>query len=198
MAVVADIVIGAVTYKVYGLTSDAVQDADDYFGARLGATAWTGATTLQKQQALVTSARFLDRGMLWSGKKTSSTQPLQWPRDGAMCRGDAVADGTIPDDIARGEFELALALLEDESIQDSSGSNQKRVKAGSAEVEFFRPTEGDAGRFPVPVQELVACYGAGSATAAGPFADGTDPDNADEATSFDSESNSLGLSEGFA
>lgn len=201
MAQVADIVIGSVTHKVYAITTDAVQDADDWFGARLGATGWTGAATLLKQQALVTAARYLDRS-LWSGDKTVSSQPLQWPRDGATCRGDAVTDGTIPDNIAYGQFELALALIEDEALQDSSGtgSNIKSAQAGSAKVEFFRPTIGlpsQDKRFPQVVHELVACYLDHDPTLGAPYASGVDPSGTDQASTFCSDDNSYTPTQGY-
>ncbi len=187
MGAVETVTIGANTYSVYGLgNADPVGDADSYFGARLGATAWTGATADLKAQALVTAVRMMDRRIQWSGEQTDSVtpQPLQWPRDNATCRGEALADGIVPDDIVHGSFELALALLEDEGIQDSNGtgSNVKRAAAGSASVEFFRPTLGEPGqdnKFPQVVQELVGCYSAGSATDLGLFVDGTDSSRAD-------------------
>lgn len=202
MAVVATITIGADNFSVYGLTADPLADANSYFAGRLGVTAWTAATDDTKRAALVTAVRMLDRRVLWSGTKTVSSQPLQWPRDGATCRSEAVPDGTIPDDIALGEFELALALLEDEAIQDSNntGTNLKRAKAGSAEVEFFQPTRaGGIGvhKFPQVVHELVGCYSAGAANREGPFVDGTNPANADESSHFCSDDNDYGLTQGY-
>jgi len=201
MAEVETITIGSVDYSVYGLgNADPVGDADDYFAARLGATAWTGATTLAKQQGLVSAFRMLNRAQ-WSGSQTVSGQDGAFPRDSASCRGTAVPDGTTPDNIALGQFELALALLEDEGIQDnvSQGSNLKRAKAGSAEVEFFRPTIGTGRdlKFPVVVQQLVGCYLAGAGAFNAPFADGTNPANVDERSAFDSCTDDYGLSEGY-
>lgn len=192
MAIATTITISAIVHNVYGLTSDPVQDADDYFGGRLGAASWTAATTLTKQQAIISAARFMDRRGNWTGVQTDAATPqaLDWPRDSATCSGTAVTDGTIPDNIAHGEFELALALIEDESIQDSStsgGSNLKRAKAGSAEVEFFSPTLGRGAtvgetQFPTVVQELVGCYleGASGGGIGAPYVQGTT-----ETSSFD-------------
>lgn len=187
MAVVATITISAVNYSVYGLTSDALLDANNYFAARLGATAWSNATTLQRQQALITAVRMMDRRAEFTGEETSASQPLEWPRDGATCNGEAVADGTIPDKIALGEFELALQLLIDADIQNTAnnGSNVKSVKAGSAGVEFFVPTitSGDATAFPQAVMELIGCYLATEqGLDLGPFVSGTDVES-----SFDDE-----------
>lgn len=199
MGQVATITISAVNYSVYAITTNAVADADGYFAARLGAALWTAATTLVKQQALVTAARMLDRRGEWTGTKTVAAQPLDWPRDGATKCGEAVTDGTVPDDIVYGEFELALQLLIDESIQaqPNNGSNVKSVKAGSAGVEFFVPTasSGDATIFPTPVMELVHCYldSANDATAGAPFVDGTNPDCCNERTHFGECGGEFGL-----
>lgn len=171
MAVIATITIGAVDYSVYALTSDALADADDYLAAKIGST-WSTASDLQKQQALISAARFMDRAVLWSGDKTVDAQPREWPRDGAVdgCNGDeAVPDGTTPDAIAHGEFELADLLFLDATIQASTGtgSNVKKVKAGSAEVVFFTGTSGtsEETRLPTQVNDLVSCFIEGSEVA---------------------------------
>jgi hypothetical protein len=202
MGQVATITISAVNHSVYALTANAVTDADGYFGARLGATAWTGATTLLKQQALVSAARMMDRRATWTGTQTVPGQALQWPRDNATKCGEEVADGTVPDDIALAEFELALALLNDAAIQNSAGtgSNIRVAKAGSAQVEFFVPTIGtsSATQFPQPVHELLRCYLDSSTArlAAGPVVTGTDPDCCNQRSTFDECGGGFGLNGG--
>lgn len=161
MAQVSTITIGSDTYSVYALTSDPVSDADSYHAARIGST-WSTATELQKQQSLISATRFIDRAVEWSGTQTSSSQALEWPRDGAKCDGVAVTDGTVPDDFATAVFEMAQILFTDSTAQDGegTGSNIKRVKAGSAEVEFFTPTIGAefSTRLPTVVNDLIGCY----------------------------------------
>lgn len=190
MGMVSVITISAVNYSVYALTSDPVADANNYFAARLGAASWTAATTLQKQQGLISAARMLDRRADFSGEEVSASQPLEWPRNGASNCGVAVPDNTVPDDIVLAEFELALSLLQDATIQNSpnTGSNVESVKAGSAAVSFFVPTilSGTATMFPQAVMELVGCYlaGAGAASLLAPFVDGTNPDCCNEQSHF--------------
>jgi hypothetical protein len=182
MAVIATITIDSTDYSVYALTADPLADADDYLAAKIGST-WSTASDLQKQQALISAARFMDRAVIWSGDKTVAAQPREHPRDGAIngCTGEAVPDGTTPDEIARGEFELADALFLDASIQLSTGtgSNVKKVKAGSAEVVFFTGTSGtsEETRLPTQVNDLVSCFIEGSEVAG--FSWGTDDDDAD-------------------
>lgn len=163
MAIISTITIGSTDYSVYALTSDPVADADAYLAARIGST-WATATTLQKQQSIITAARVLDRSVRWVGTKTVASQAREFPRDGMIngCTGEAITDGTIPDDIAYAEFELAGLLFTDASIADSTGtgSNVRRVKAGSAEVEFFQSTIDVefSTRLPTPVNDLARCY----------------------------------------
>ncbi|HEU4895121.1 MAG TPA: DnaT-like ssDNA-binding protein [Acidimicrobiia bacterium] len=178
MGTVATISISGISYNVYSLTSNALGDAKSYFKGRLGATAWDSASTLTRQQALITATRGLDRA-LWSGEKLAGGQATQWPRTGATCNGDAVADGT-PDEIALGTFELALSLLGDPTALDkkSTRTDIRNVTAGTAEVTFFQPPTGEETRFPTIVQELVGCFLAGSATVIGrPLASGTEEDS---------------------
>lgn len=196
MGQVATLDIGTNTYSVYALTTDPVDDANDYFSARLGASAWTDATTADKKRALVSAVRWMDRSVTWSGTVADSVtpQPLQWPRDGATCNGEAVPDGTVPDNLALAEFELALALLGDASAQDSSGqgSNVKSVGAGSAQVEFFSSTVDTSTdtRLPQPAHDLVKCYFGSQGLIAG-TASGVDSESAFGPCDFD-------RSEGFA
>ena len=179
MAIATTITITAIVYDVYGITSDPVQDATDYLAAKLGST-WATATTLQQQQAIITATRMLDRAVTWDGTKTVSTQALQWPRDGVtnQCTTSAVTDGTVPDDIAYAMFLLANQLFVDSTIADGSGtgSNVKRVKAGSAEVEFFSPTIETSSdlRLPRAVNDLAKCFIASTGTFGGSFGTTTD------------------------
>lgn len=184
-AQVSTITISSVAYSAYAFASDAVQSATDYFGGKLDADAWTNATTANKQKALISAARYMDRHVLWAGTKTVSSQALEFPRNGLTdADGNALANNTIPDDIVEGEFELAIAMLQDSALQSaqSSGSNLRKVQAGSASVEYFRPTAGTAydAPFPVIVWDLVKPYAAGAtalASLSAPTTDGTDEES---------------------
>ncbi len=164
MGTVSTVTIGATTYSVYALTSDPIADANAYFGGRLGSDAWSDASSPDKQRALVSAVRFLDRAVSWTGEQTDivTPQPLQWPRDGASCDGTAVTNGTTPDAFANAEFEQALIFLDDATEQSSTGtgSNIKSVKAGTAEVAFFTGTSGTLAetRLPTIVNDLLGCY----------------------------------------
>ena len=79
MAVLSTLTISGVNYSVYGLTTDALGDANDYFRARLGETAWDTATGTEKKRALITAVRMEDR------RPTTEGSPLSRP----------VPDGTV-------------------------------------------------------------------------------------------------------
>lgn len=191
MAIISTITISTVVYSVYAETADPVQDALDYLVGKIGST-FADATQLQQEQALISAARMLDRSVEFTGDETTSGQPRAWPRDGAAnnCTGEDVTDGTTPDDIAFAEYELADILWLDADVAASSGtgSNVKRVKASSAEVEFFTGTSGtgDETRLPTVVNDLAGCYVENSGISGGSWGTsdaegvvGYDPDDFD-------------------
>jgi hypothetical protein len=67
---------GAADANSYG----AAADGDSYHDGHLYASAWTGATTAQKEAALVMATRLIDRCYQFGGFRASNTQALQWPR----------------------------------------------------------------------------------------------------------------------
>jgi hypothetical protein len=60
--------------------ADAV-DGDAYFDGHLYATAWTGASTANKEKALVFATRLIDSQFQFNGWKAHDQQALQWPRE---------------------------------------------------------------------------------------------------------------------
>lgn len=188
MTNVVTITIGARTYSVYTTGTDALADANDYMVGRFGTTAWDAANNNDKKKALVSAVRFIDRAVIWSGVQTDlvTPQPLQWPRDSAFCGSESVPDGTTPDPFATATYEMALILLVDSTVQSGTGtgSNVKKVKAGSAEVEFFTGTAGtsEETRLPTVVNDLIGCF-IGDDLSFGSLSSGTDPD--DNKSTFD-------------
>ena len=139
-----------------------VSDTDAYFADAIHSGSWDSADADTQSRALVTATRMLDR-QLWKGTKTSSSQALEWPRTGVVDRyGDAIDENTVPAVIIQATQELALSLIDDPDVQTnaSTSSGIKRAKAGSAEVEYFKPTP--RYRFPTIVQELVKALMGGS------------------------------------
>jgi hypothetical protein len=196
MGTVVTVTIGTRTYSVYANATDAVSDANDYMAARLGSTAWDNASVSDKKRALVMATRWLDRQQ-WAGVPTDvdTPQPLQHPRTGLTdCNGTAVASTVVAPGIPEAEYELALDILGDNEADKSQGegSNLRRAKAGTAEVEFFQNTIGSSRdhKLPQVAHDLVKCYFGGSSVA-NPTVYGND-----EETAFDEEGQTRSM--GFA
>ena len=98
--------------------------ADEYLAADMArAQDWADATPDNKGRALVSSTRLLQR--------------LRW-------RAGPPAVDTATDPVRQAACLLAADILAKPSLGDSAqtGSNVRAVGAGSARVEFFRPTDG--------------------------------------------------------
>lgn len=96
--------------------------------------------------------------------------PVAFPRSGLVdCEGNALTATGFPDEFKFGQFELAYDISLSAAAETNAGvgSNLKRTKAETVEVEFFRPTGGVGGagsaRFPVYVMEYIGCLLASSA-----------------------------------
>lgn len=138
-----------------------VAEADAYFADSINSAGWDGADAPTKDKALISATRYLDR-QRWQGTKTVSTQNLEWPRSGVTCNGDPVDSDEVPDEIKESQYEMAQILIQDPTSGNNlnTGSNTKRAKAGSAEVEFFRPTSGTI--MPDIVHQISSCLLGGS------------------------------------
>jgi hypothetical protein len=176
----ATALIGATTYTVYGSVSTddpgppdppGVLSADSYLNAKIGATAWAAGTADDRARSLVTATRVLDR-MRWSGEKTSSAQPLAWPRTNVTYDDGTPVDSTVyPVEVVHAAYELAYLLLTDPTILDRTSGGQgnvKRVKAGTAEVEFWGQVS--QGILPTEVMDIISVFLNGTAIFAGALA----------------------------
>jgi len=119
--------------------ADRLMLVDPVRGAR-----WATRTADQKGAALVAATNRLDL-FSYKGSKTGTPQPNQFPRTGLTDRdGVALVDSAVPVDVANATIYLAgsIATKPAAAGMAGSGNNNKRVKAGSAEVEFFKATPG--------------------------------------------------------
>ena len=69
------------TGKVDANSYASAADADAYHDGHLYASAWTAATTPNKEKALVMATRLIDGEYQFNGFKRSDAQALQWPRE---------------------------------------------------------------------------------------------------------------------
>jgi hypothetical protein len=193
MAVIDTVTIGTDSWSVYALVStEAIANTDSFWAGRLGAeaTAWAAATANEKIQAVVMAADWMDRALIFTGTKTVATQARAWPRDNASnsCDGTSVTSGTTPDDIFNTQCALAGQVLVSAAAAGSSGegTNIRKVGAGTAQVQFFRPTEGTSTdvRLPQVAHDYSKCFTEASGGIAGPTASGTNTCSAFSADDF--------------
>lgn len=165
------VTIGSTDYEVYAdiATIDLYMEAEaSAYGA-----AWRARTDPDaKARDAITATRLLDR-QKWPGTKTDEFQDLEFPRDGMGS--DCAVDGVIPQRLIDAACVLAAMIEQGVDVTGSASiqSEIKRQKAGSVEIEYFRPIDAIA-RFPLPVQELLACLLAGASSLTGVVATGTD------------------------
>ncbi len=115
-----------------------VADADEYFNTRLNSDAWLNADTATKEAALIQATRTIDVLYDWSGEKTSSDQPLDWPRSGVYdCDGNELDENTIPEAVENATCEEAIYLISGDPLTTPSLISQgfKRAKLGDMEIE---------------------------------------------------------------
>lgn len=139
---------------------------------------WEALKNDERRKRLVAAKYRLDL-LDYIGTKTGgNSQVDKWPRTGVTYKdGEAVSTIEVPLEIQDANILIAgdIAIDSDAADAGTSGSNIKRVKAGSAEVEFFTPTLRNA----VALQnegafKLIKCFLASSAAALSGLASGTD------------------------
>lgn len=132
--------------------------AQTYFSGRLGVTAWDALTTNDQSRALITASSKINFAVLDTLKLGTI--------------------GTPSDSLASATCEMALFIAADVTTVDNptTGSNVKKVGAGTAAVEFFSPVDGT--RFPEMVMRFLKeggslASGASGSLTIGGFASGT-------------------------
>lgn len=136
-------------------------EGNTYFDNRFAASVWFLMNDDQLTRALITASTQISQ-LVSTDNKLPITLPIN----------QALKNATS---------ELAFAMVVDAKVvsQSSTGKNIKRAKAGSAEVEFFRPTLGTglSSRFPSLVMGILKEAGliaTSSDPIGGAFASGTD------------------------
>lgn len=143
--------IDSIVYTSYAT----VAEADAYLNIDVTREAtWEALVSEDKEKKLIMATRRLDL-LDWNGSKTGGegTQEAAWPRTGVTYPdGTSVSTTEVPIEVQNATILLAgtIALTPATSNAGTTGSNRKRLKAGSAEIEFFSPTDG------VPLQDQTA------------------------------------------
>lgn len=103
-----------------------VQEGDDYFDTRVGATAWKSVDETGKMAALITATEVFET-LSWDGVAASGSQSLAFPRKGSYMdpRLGRMVGFEEPAGIKRREravLEMANHLLNNPDILDDTGS----------------------------------------------------------------------------
>ena len=132
-----------------------INDADAYFLDNIQADAWAALTFDKKSQALITAGGQINLSLVPTCQFTIAEVDIN----------SYVA-------LANAELALAFALKPSSAGNSNTGSNIKKVGAGSAGVEFFSPTKGS--RYPTEVSLYLTASGCLASAASCPNAGGID------------------------
>ncbi len=115
-----------------------VAEGDAYHEGHLYATAWTAATTANKEKALVFATRLIDAEFRFKGTKANATQALQWPRE--ACRDpdgtDYLASDAVPTAVVQATCEMARELLVKDRTVAYPGEGLKYQNVGSTQTGY--------------------------------------------------------------
>ena len=164
-------------------------EADTYFNDSLRKAEWSALTTSTKDQGLIEATRVFER-QTWAGEKESPSQDLAFGRTGLTGKEGEVLTPAETLEIAKeAQFEYAIFLIADIDQldqRDATGTNIKKVEAGSAKVTYFKSSNGS--RFPLIVQDLIGSFFGGDKSSG---ASGIVSGNADCSSFTNTEKNGL-------
>lgn len=172
------LIVGTNSYKSQA-------DADAYFADSLRATEWATIVSGTKDAGLIEATRIFER-QTWAGEKEIPSQTLAFGRTGLTDNeGVALTPAETLDVVGEAQFEYALYLITDPTAigtREATGSNVKKLEAGSAKVTYFKRIKGT--RFPLTVTDLIGdWFGGDGGSNVGGFVSGncddssfTDPD----------------------
>ena len=117
-------------------------DGDAYHEGHLYASAWTAATTGNKEKALVMATRLIDSQCQFNGVKVKETQAMQWPREGCHdpdadgWNGGTVADNVVPKGVVEATCEMARELLIADRTAAPAGEGLKYQNVGTTQTGY--------------------------------------------------------------
>lgn len=110
-------------------------EAEVYFEKRLHKTDWSGASTGDKNMAIVWATSILDDTMNWYGWGMTETQALRWPRTGLSSPdGWTVTSVAIPTFLKNATAELAMHLIAEDRMADSDTMGFKQIAVSSIQI----------------------------------------------------------------
>ena len=106
-----------------------VSDGDTLAAGRMGASAWSGATTAEKETALVAATARLEQEE-YEGVKTDPAQPLKWPRVRTYDDdGEEYATAAVPAPVRYAAIELAIYYLANKTTDTQAPSGLDQFQA---------------------------------------------------------------------
>lgn len=124
-----DVTIGGANSNSYVTESE----ADDYFENRLHSDLW--ADFQQKEQALITATKLLERYIVWNCTRKSLSQALMFPAFNAYDRhGNLISNSIIPVQVKEATYELAYSILEEDRTLENDLSGISSIKVGSLAI----------------------------------------------------------------
>jgi hypothetical protein len=136
------------TGKVDANSYASAADGDAYFDGHLYATAWTAASSGNKEKALVFATRLIDAEYQFNGYRAHNGQALQWPRE--QCPdpdkglitisvlipflGDFVDANVVPKAVVDATCELARELLIADRTAAPTGEGIASVHTGHTDA----------------------------------------------------------------
>jgi len=118
-----------------------VAEADAYWAARLNHDTWDGASTDDKERALKWATRQLDVMFEWVSWPNSTTQALQWPRQGCIdiLYLSIIPSTSIPQRLKDATAEFASQLIDANRAADYApeAKGLKSMSAGPVSMTFI-------------------------------------------------------------
>jgi len=119
-------------------------DCDAYFEGHLYASAWSAATTGNKEAALVFATRLIDAEYQFHGYSANATQALSWPRqrcpDPDAERGEDgfLASDAVPKELVQATCEMARELLIADRTTAPPGEGLKYENVGPNQTGYSK------------------------------------------------------------
>ena len=114
-------------------------DGDAYHDGHLYASAWTAATTANKEKSLVFATRLIDSQCQFGGSKAIETQALQWPREDCPdpdADGGSVEINIVPKGVIEATCETARELLIADRTAAPPGEGLKYENTGTTQTGY--------------------------------------------------------------
>lgn len=157
MALVAT--VGAINANSYVT----VDEGDIYFAERANSAKYEAVE--DKEAGFISASRLLDWNLKFNGYKTSSSQSMEFPRDGiVLSDGTVVPSDAIPALIKYATFELMYASIGVDRMADNSLAGIEQIKAGPLFVKATPAGYGStkAGVVPEFIRQMLSDYTASS------------------------------------